>query len=323
MNNHDPASGRLKDTLESCRRFSESKVNEIRNALASLSVPSSTVIATYGSYARREASDQSDIDYVILTGDDEPDFPAEMVETIKAKINNVVRIDPSVDGPFAKAVPLTTLVSNLGGDADDNQNITRRMLLLLEGEWLTNEEGFRNIRRNLIENYVCATPKDHQIALFLLNDVIRYWRTMTVDYAYKTSETAVPKPWAIRNIKLVFSRKLMYAGGLFAVGMTADRTKSSKIECLERLFDMPVTERIFSICGRQQAAKAIEIYTSFLARMADAEFRDHLKSLGHQDREDSKFRELKNEAHHFTRELLALFEGTFQSTHPIRRAVIM
>ena len=323
MSNHDPASERRKGTLEACRHFSESKLDEIRKALASSPFPASTVTATYGSYARREASDQSDIDYILLTDCGEPDLPAETVEAIRATISHVVPIDPSSGGPFAKAVPLTTLLSNLGGDADDNQNITRRMLLLLEGEWLTNQEGFRKIRRELIERYVSATPKDHQIALFLLNDVIRYWRTMTVDYAYKTSETAVPKPWAIRNIKLVFSRKLMYAGGLFAVGMTADRTESSKVECLERLFDMPVTERLLSICGRQQASRAIEIYTSFLARMADAEFRGHLKSLGNQDRQDPKFRELKNEAHHFTRELLALFEETFQSTHPIRRAVIM
>ena len=288
MSNHNSAFEQRDDTLRSCRQFSENKLDELRKALAISAVPLSTVIATYGSYARREASDQSDIDYVLLTDSDEPELTAETVVAIRSAVSDVVPIDPSSGGPFAKAVPLTTLLRNLGGDADDNQNITRRMLLLLEGEWLTNQEGFRKIRRKLIERYVSATPKDHQIALFLLNDVIRYWRTMTVDYAYKTSETAVPKPWAIRNIKLVFSRKLMYAGGLFAVGMTADRTKSSKVECLEGLFDMPVTDRLVSICGRQQASRALAIYTSFLAKMADAELRSHLKSLGNEDRQDAR-----------------------------------
>jgi hypothetical protein len=115
----------------------------------------------------------------------------------------------------------------------------------------------------------------------------------------------------------------MYAGGLFAVGMTADRTESSKVECLVKLFDMPVIDRLSNICGRQQASRAMDIYTTFLARMADADFRGHLKSLGNEHRDDPKFRELKNQAHHFTRELLTLFENTFHPNHPIRRAVIM
>src|SRR5437879_2092292 len=38
--------------------------------------------------------------------------------------------------------------------------------------------------------------------------------------------------------------------------------------------------------------------------------------------EDPLFRELKNEGHNFTRDLMKLFEATFDSTHPIHRAVI-
>ena len=48
---------------------------------------------------------------------------------------------------------------------------------------------------------IAAWPiHEHQLALFLLNDVIRYWQTMTVDYAYKTTKFSKRKPKAIRNV---------------------------------------------------------------------------------------------------------------------------
>ena len=119
------------------------------------------------------------------------------------------------------------------------------MLLLLEGEWLFNEAGLRDI----LERYIADNITDHQIALFLLNDVVRYYRTMAVDYEFKTVETEEVKPWAIRNIKLIFSRKLLYASGLFSVATTAERTRSQKISELERLFNLTVIDRMESICG--------------------------------------------------------------------------
>jgi hypothetical protein len=82
------------------------------------------------------------------------------------------------------------------------------MLLLLEGEWLVNEAGFHSLRREILQRYIGDKMTDHQLSLFLLNDVIRYYRTMAVDYEFKTNEGDKPKPWGIRNIKLVFSRKL-------------------------------------------------------------------------------------------------------------------
>jgi len=196
------------------------------------------------------------------------------------------------------------------------------MLFLLEGEWLANPIGLKAIRRSILERYIGPKISDHQLALFLLNDIIRYYRTIAVDYEFKTGEGPTPKPWGIRNIKLVFSRKLLYASGLFSVAKTADHAWEEKIEILESLFELPVIDRMIKICGRPRMDTLLRSYDHFLSRLEDPTVREKLKSLKRDDRDDLLFRNLKNEGHNFTRELMKLFEATFDSTHPIHRAVV-
>ena len=196
------------------------------------------------------------------------------------------------------------------------------MLVLLEGEWLFNKPSLKDLRRKILERYISEAMTDHQLALFLLNDIIRYYRTLCVDYEFKTIERSAPKPWGIRNIKLVFSRKLLYASGLFSVALTADRAREKKISLLEGLFDIPVIDRMIEICGETKMDRVLHSYNHFLERLQSPDVRKRLISLEVKDRNDELFRELKNEGHHFTRELLRLFEDKFDSTHPIRRAVL-
>ena len=214
------------------------------------------------------------------------------------------------------------MLRNIGGNSDDNKNITRRILFLLEGEWLFNESGLRDLRRQILERYIGDSLMDHQLALFLLNDIIRYYRTIAVDYEFKTVEEERPRPWAIRNIKLVFARKLLYASGLFSVGMTCRQSREEKISVLERLFDLPVIDRMVEICGESKMRPVLERYNVYLDRMGDSSTREHLQRLERAERQDPLYRSIKDEGHQFTQELLKVFEETFESTHPIRRAVV-
>ena len=83
-----------------------------------------------------------------------------------------------------------------------------------------------------------------------------------------------------------------------------------------------IIDRMIDICGRPNMEVVLASYNHFLERFESADVRQRLKELGRHERGDPLFRELKNEGHHLTRELLKLFEATFDSTHPIRRAVV-
>lgn len=298
--------------------FSEERLELIRKNISEID-SSDNVILTCGSYARREASTNSDIDFFVINKSAST-YESNKLKTINDKIAEIVPIEPSAEGAFAKVEEYKTLISNIGGDQDTNQKMTRRMLFLLEGEWLFNENGLREFRRAVLEKYIGPKITDHQLALFLLNDIIRYYRTIATDYEFKITEGG--KPWGIRNIKLVFSRKLLYASGLFSVALTADQTRDRKISVLEELFNIPVIDRMVQICGATQMENVLSSYNYFLEQLESPEIRSKLKSLDPSNRDDLVFRDLKNEGHRFTRELMKLFESTFDSTHPVRRAVI-
>jgi hypothetical protein len=309
-------------TYAKTKEYSNSKLALLREALSGVA-PQGCIVVTCGSFARKEASTDSDIDFFFITNEESIERPSSgWTSNVESKISGIVKIEPSSNGAFARCENRDEMLCNIGGESDTNAKITRRILFLLEGEWLVDEAGAKHVRRCILERYIGETVADHHLALFLLNDIIRYWRTIAVDYEFKTGEGVNPKPWGIRNIKLVFSRKLLYASGLFSVALTVNKTREKKIEMLEQLFDLPVIERMTEICGESNMRAVLNTYDKFLDKLADTDIRNRLKSLKRNERDDKVFRELKNDGHCFARELLKLFEDTFDTTHPIRRAVL-
>lgn len=311
----------MKNLLEA-QSFSEARLTELRTSLANVCSPDDVVVAC-GSYARRDATEGSDLDYFIIAPDVNNTSSRTETGAIAKEVDRIVGKRPSADGAFAVNICEKELLRNYGGSKDSNEAITRRMLFLLEGDFLNNEQKFHALRTQVILRYVDETPLDHQLAFYLLNDLIRYWRTLAVDYAEKTYGQNTPKPWAIRNAKLVFSRKLIYASGLFSIALTCDRQRDAKVEILNNLFSVPPIERLRYICGDAATQRVRELYDFFVGKMVDPAVRDHLENLSRENKgTDPIFRSIKNEGHYFSRELFGLFEKTFHSSHPIHMAVV-
>lgn len=303
--------------------FSDSTLTELRKRLSSAGLPENFAIVINGSFARREGSKQSDLDSFILFKDrSSKKASSGTFERVNQIILDVVSNAPAPGGPFTEETSVEEVVKNIGGMKDSNAAITRRALLLFEGDFLYGEKIFRMCQDKLIRRYIKDKITDHQLALFLLNDLIRYYRTICVDFEFKTQEAN--KPYGIRNIKLVFSRKMLFFGGVVVVAETAQKKYEDKVKTLEELIAIPPIERISKVCG-ERATKALGLYDEFLSEISKSAVRRELAKIKNpeQGRESKLFRRMKNNGHAFTWELLSLLQSTYHPNHPIHKSLIM
>lgn len=293
-----------------------------------------SVVVT-GSYGRDEACAESDLDWFILL---DGCTAADIVEE-KAEIRRVIERhipQPTGDsGIFGGEATqdFAQLVEHIGGSQDTNQSLTRRMLLLLEGRSLYGDERFASLRRRLMEAYICKGSKYKSISRFLLNDVIRYYRTITTDVQHKACVDK--KAWGLRSIKLKFSRKLLYFAAIIAIAETArEPARDARIERMLVLLELPALERIHCIAssdaGKPPAAalaartqKIFAIYECFLRQLAEPANRHELAGVREENREASElYMQLRASSKTFTRTLFDWLRVRYAEDHPIHDALV-
>ncbi len=304
------------------KTYSKEILEKLRNILKSDDATFSIVIG--GSLARGEASNESDIDYFFF-GDDEAS-----VERAKAFLNSkqtdifkVVGQAPSADGAFGKdsCETLNALITDIGGNSDENQKITRRILFLVEGTWLTSEMTFNRYRDAVLERYVNESIESRHLCRFLLNDIIRYYRTICVDFEFKTVEQS--KKWGLRYIKLRYSRQLLYFSGLIAIAETVNLDRDKKLKKLVELFDMTPIDRIISVCGNESSQSALSLYDNFLTNISEQNTREALNAVTiDKDTHSANFKDLREKSRTFTASLSKMLTDKYPADHLIHNAII-
>lgn len=274
------------------------------------------LIGVNGSYARREATEGSDVDLFFLATGCETSAADEKQAQFRELLQTDLKLKlPAVGGVFEKPIPIGRMYE-IGGLTDDNETLTRRMLLLLEGEWVLNEAGFNEARRSLLDRYLHHRPDTDKICMFLLNDIIRYWRTICIDLENKVH--AHNKPRDIRLIKLRFSRMVLYASGVLAIGEGYGLTSEEKLESLQTLLAATPIDRIRSVVG-EKVEPVLDLYACFLKALDTPAVRQALE-----ERRDSQdFMALSDTARRFRDSLHFLIEEHFDDGNPTRRALLL
>jgi predicted nucleotidyltransferase len=174
--------------ITTARDDATKRIDSVRKEVAKLEDPQVSLTVT-GSIARHEVTGGSDFDWMLLVdGASDP----EHFKLREAVAEELDKLDIKRPGPteiFGKLVSSHDLVHYIAGTADTNENLTRRILLLLESTAVSNAPVRERVLRNVLARYVIhdrsipgRSGGFNCIPHFLLNDVVRYWRTMAADF---------------------------------------------------------------------------------------------------------------------------------------------
>jgi len=210
-------------------KATQKTINKIENSLSPLGLFDIDYdVVLFGSIARYEFSTQSDIDWTLLIDGKADPRHYSVYKGIENELKDKGFTEPGTSGLFGQITFSQSLIHNIGGEHDTNHNLTRRILLLLESIPVQVHKGYSSktyerVIKSILSCYISNDTsfesrkgKQNKVPRFLLNDVVRLWRTMCVDFAYKQKDFDNSK-WGLRNIKLRMSRKMSYIKGLLLV----------------------------------------------------------------------------------------------------------
>jgi predicted nucleotidyltransferase len=318
------------DILRTCREASLRKRKEL-DQLLSRQIPGytseDTSLVVFGSLARGEWTSGSDLDWTyLIDGGANPDH-FRIAQNIRHAFERANVEQPGTTETFGSMAFSHDIIHQIGGQNDTNKNTTQRILLLLESCAIgKRSDAHERVIRGVINRYLdednhplSPDSKSYRVPRFLLNDIVRFWRTMAVDFASKQRDRD-SKKWGLRNAKLRMSRKLIFASGLLVCfSANLDPDLQEKISTDEndirlklinhirdqlRLTPLEVLKQSVERYGIPQATASdlFGAYQEFLKVLNDEKSRKALENLKSLDsRTDPTFRKI--------REISTVFEG--------------
>lgn len=320
--------------LRRARKLAQEKRRELNHQLAQHDAEDTTIVV-FGSLARDEFTEGSDIDWTLLVDGSADPHHQDVAHEIARHVRDVEGRPPGREGTFGSLTFSHDLIHLIGGEDDTNRNTTRRILLLLESTALGRTDAYDRTISNVLRRYleedrgIWYGSGRFKVPRFLLNDIVRYWRTMAVDFAYKQRSRG-GRGFTIRNLKLRMSRKLIFVAGLLTCfSLETVLSSSDRAELLAA--ELPLRQRVALLVahfeGRrapplevlaQAVLKRTEVhdavgalfgaYDRFLGILADPDQRKRLNELTYDDlASDELFERGRNISHEFQQALHRIF----------------
>lgn len=179
------------------------------------------------------------------------------------------------DGCFLKAHTVDDYLKGLGKPDDDmNNTFTGRLLLLLESQPLFGDSLYNEIKENTIRKYWTdySDHADSFLPAFLLNDILRFWRTLCINYEskFENSESYNSHKRRAKNYKLKYSRVLTCFATVIGLQVLLVKNGSVSPKDAIELSDLTPIERLNKargICSKSRdlVESIVQSYDDYLA----------------------------------------------------------
>lgn len=173
--------------------YSKERLADLAHGLsdmAELLAQAKLCVYATGSYGRLEAWEESDIDLFFLYEDTICFSYLTFLRVAGRLVEKTAEMEfpPfSGNGKYLESLDVTQMEQILGSREDDQANtFTARMLLLLESQPVSDAAHYDKLLRRIVGFYY-RDIKGHEadfVPIFLMNDILRFWRTLTLNYEH-------------------------------------------------------------------------------------------------------------------------------------------
>ena len=273
----------MTDIFETREAYSRERLRELGEHIVSATSHielSDLAIFTVGSYGRLEASNHSDIDLFFVRGPGNPrvDRRTNELRLFGRLIDVVAELGFPVlsnDARYLQSHSSRKVLKHMGSAVDDSRNyFTTRMLLLLESRCIQGDASYAQLIDEILWAYYRDFPT-HQEDFrpwYLLNDIMRYWNTLLVNYENKRNRRPSDgdlRP-RVRNFKLKFSRLTTCFATVCAIGSSRLPTN---VETLKEIVSITPRQRLIRVTDDIPALtpsvdRILDVYAWFLEQTA-------------------------------------------------------
>jgi hypothetical protein len=251
-----------------------------------------------GSLARQEMTEESDCDYLLIQNGCTPDISQGLLSIADKTRRELNLTGPGQQGGFGEIAIAANLYERIGLENDTNQNLTHRMLFLIESVSAFSSFTHEDVTNKILQRY-CADylpPRREngpaKVPRHLVNDLVRFWRTMAVDFGAKRWRS-MEEDLKLRLTKLRTTRKMLFAGPLCSLLLVPERIRTAQElpDYLRLWLKKPPVAQLASIVSDETIApklsdhskdalkQILEAYDSLLGLFSERGTRNALRNL--------------------------------------------